>query len=109
MKRRIVVGITGASGVIYGVEMLRELGKKPDMETHLIISESGKKNIALETDYSVEQVEALADEVYGNDDLSAPPASGSFITYGLIVAPLYHKDTLRHCQFLFRHSHSQSR
>lgn len=87
MKRRIVVGITGASGVIYGIEILRELGKKPDMETHLIVSESGKKNIALETDYSVEQVEALADEVYDNDDLSAPPASGSFITYGMIVAP----------------------
>lgn len=87
MKRRIVVGVTGASGVIYGIEMLRELGKKGDIETHLIVSKSGKKNIALETDYSVEEVEALASEVYGNDDLSAPPASGSFMTDGMIVAP----------------------
>jgi 4-hydroxy-3-polyprenylbenzoate decarboxylase len=87
MKRRIVIAITGASGVIYGIEMLRELSKKSDMETHLIISESGKKNIAFETDCSVEDMEALADEVYGNDDLSAPPASGSFMTYGMIVAP----------------------
>jgi 4-hydroxy-3-polyprenylbenzoate decarboxylase len=87
MKRRIVVGITGASGVIYGVEMLRELGKKKDIETLLIISQSGKRNIAVETDYSVEEVEALADQVYGNDDLSAPPASGSFMICGMVVAP----------------------
>jgi len=50
MKERIVIGITGASGVIYGIELLREL-KKKDLEVHLIISESGKKNILFETDY----------------------------------------------------------
>ena len=75
MKERIIVGITGASGVIYGIEILREL-KKNDLEVHLIISESGKKNISFETDYSVGEVEALADTVYGNHDLAAPPASG---------------------------------
>jgi 4-hydroxy-3-polyprenylbenzoate decarboxylase len=87
MKKRIVVGITGASGVIYGIEILRELVKNKDVETLLIISQSGKRNIALETGYSVEEVETLANRVYGNDDLSAPPASGSFMTYGMVVAP----------------------
>jgi len=86
MKRRIVVGITGASGVIYGIEILRELSKR-DLETHVIISESGKKNISFETDYSVKDVESMADKVYDNDDMGAPPASGSFLTNGMIVAP----------------------
>jgi 4-hydroxy-3-polyprenylbenzoate decarboxylase len=87
MKKRLIIGITGASGVIYGIEMLKELNKKKDLETHLIISDSGKKNIALETDYSVRDVASMADKVYHNDDLAAPPASGSFITNGMIVAP----------------------
>ena len=86
MKQRIIVGITGASGVIYGIEILREL-KKNDLEVHLIISESGKRNISFETDYSAGEVEALANTVYDNRDLAAPPASGSFITQGMIVAP----------------------
>ncbi|MBW1715685.1 MAG: UbiX family flavin prenyltransferase [Deltaproteobacteria bacterium] len=86
MKRRIIVAITGASGVIYGIEILRELSNK-NLETHLIISDSGKKNIILETDYSVAEVESMADKVYRNDDLGAPLASGSFLTNGMIVAP----------------------
>jgi 4-hydroxy-3-polyprenylbenzoate decarboxylase len=86
MKRRIVIGITGATGVIYGIEMLRELSKR-DLETHLIISESGKKNISFETDYSVAEVESMADKVYRNDHLGAPLASGSFLTEGMVVAP----------------------
>ena len=87
MDKRIIIGITGASGVIYGIEILKELTKKKDLETHLIISDSGKKNITLETDFSVKDVESLADMVYHNDDLTAPPASGSFVTCGMIVAP----------------------
>lgn len=85
-KKRVIIGITGASGVIYGIEMLRELSKK-DLETHLIISGSGKKNISFETDYSIAEVESMADKVYDNEDLAAPPASGSFLTNGMIVAP----------------------
>jgi len=85
-KKRIIIGITGASGVIYGIEILKELTKK-DLETHLIISEPGKKNIILETDYSIGDVESMADKVYDNDDLEAPLASGSFLTNGMIVAP----------------------
>lgn len=86
MKKRIIIGITGASGVIYGIEILKELAKK-DLEIHLIISEPGKKNIILETDYSIGDVESMADKVYDNDDLEAPLASGSFLTNGMIVAP----------------------
>jgi 4-hydroxy-3-polyprenylbenzoate decarboxylase len=85
-KKRIIIGITGASGVIYGIEILKELAKK-DLETHLIISESGKKNITFETEYSIKDVESMADRVYDNNDLEASPASGSFLTNGMIVAP----------------------
>ena len=83
---RILIGITGASGVIYGIEMLKEL-TKTDLETHLIISESGRKNIAIETGYSLKTIESMAYKVYDNNDLAAPPASGSFLTEGMIVAP----------------------
>ena len=85
-KKRIIIGITGATGVIYGIEILKELAKR-DLETHLIISESGKKNITLETDWSVRDVESIANKIYNNDDLGAPLASGSFLTSGMIVAP----------------------
>ena len=87
MSKRILIGITGASGVIYGIEMVKELNKTKDLEIHLIISNSGKENITLETDYSVRDVESMANKVYHNDDLTAPPASGSFVTCGMIVAP----------------------
>lgn len=86
MKNRIIIGITGASGVIYGIELIKELAKK-DLEIHLIISESGKKNITIETEYSVGDLESMADKVYDNADLSAPLASGSFFTDGMVVAP----------------------
>ncbi len=85
-KKRIVIGITGSSGVIYGIEILKELAKR-DWETHLIISEPGKRNIILETEYQVKDVESMAHKVYDDDDLGAPLASGSFLTSGMIVAP----------------------
>jgi 4-hydroxy-3-polyprenylbenzoate decarboxylase len=86
MEKRIIIGITGASGVIYGIELIRELAKK-DLEIHLIISESGKKNITIETEYSVAEVESMAERVHDNGDLGAPLASGSFLTDGMVVAP----------------------
>jgi 4-hydroxy-3-polyprenylbenzoate decarboxylase len=84
--KRIIIGITGSSGVIYGIEILKELNKR-DWETHLIISESGKRNILLETEFSVGDVQSMARKVYENDDLEAPLASGSFLTGGMVVAP----------------------
>lgn len=86
MARRIVVGITGASGVIYGVTILRLLAEK-NFETHLILSQVGKRIIEIETDYSVSEVEAMAHYTYNNKDMEAAPASGSFITNGMVVAP----------------------
>ncbi|UCG63787.1 MAG: UbiX family flavin prenyltransferase [Deltaproteobacteria bacterium] len=85
--KRIVIGITGATGVVYGIELLKQLSRNKDVETHLIISDSGKRNITLETDLTVREVESMAHTVYSNDDLGAPPASGSFLTSGMIVAP----------------------
>lgn len=84
--RRIIIGISGASGVIYGIELLKELSKR-DIEVHLVISESGKRNIALETDYTVEDVESMANRVHNIRDLGAPLASGSFLTEAMVVAP----------------------
>jgi len=86
MKKRIVIGISGASGVIYGVRILSLLRDKK-LETHLVISESGKNNIQIETDYSLDQVEAMADYVYDTRDVGAALASGSFLTAGMVVVP----------------------
>lgn len=82
----LVVAITGATGVVYGVEMLRVL-KELGQETHLILSEAAGMNLAIETEYSLEDVRALADVVYPNKDVGAAVASGSFRTRGMIVAP----------------------
>ncbi len=86
MKRRIVIGITGASGVIYGIRMLEHL-KGENFEKHLILSEAAKKNIQIETTYSVDEVCGLADYVYSNSELTAPLASGSFLTDGMVIVP----------------------
>ncbi len=86
MQQRLVVGITGATGVIYGIRMLEVL-KKADVETHLIISEAGKRNIQIETDHSVDEIMNLATEVYDDRDVGAALASGSFLTMGMVVIP----------------------
>ena len=86
MSKRIVIGISGASGVIYGVRMLSLLREK-DFETHLILSEAGKKNIEIETSYKAGEVAAMATHVYDNKDVGAALASGSFLTYGMVVVP----------------------
>lgn len=86
MKNRVIVGITGASGVIYGVRLLEVL-KQTDIETHLIISEAGKLNIQVETSYDVDDVFSMADVTYTNADIAASVASGSFQTLGMVIAP----------------------
>ncbi len=86
MTKRIVVGLSGATGIIYGVRVL-ELLKDTDYETHLVISNSGKVNIRIETDYAPEEVEAMATHVYDDADMAANVSSGSFLTEGMIVAP----------------------
>jgi len=83
---RIVLGISGASGVIYGVRMLETLSRI-GAETHLVISESAARNLAIETEYAVEDVESMASFVYQQKDIGAAIASGSFRTDGMIIAP----------------------
>lgn len=86
MPKRLILGITGASGVIYGVRILEVL-KNQDIETHLIISDAGKLNIKIETNYNVDEILSMADVTYTNKDIAASVASGSFLTMGMIVAP----------------------
>ena len=86
MSRRIVIGITGASGVIYAIRMLAHL-KEAACETHLILSDAGRLNIEIETGYRVLQVENMADYIYDYRDIAAAPASGTFPTDGMVVVP----------------------
>ena len=83
---RIVVGITGASGAIFGIRTLEAL-KALSVESHLILSRWARTTIATETGYSLEQVEALASTVYHHDNQAAAVSSGSFKTGGMIIAP----------------------
>lgn len=85
-SKRLVVGITGASGVIYGLEMLRVL-KDLGYESHVVLSKAARKNFLLETAYSLEEVEEVAGRIYDDEDLAAPISSGSFITSGMVVIP----------------------
>jgi 4-hydroxy-3-polyprenylbenzoate decarboxylase len=84
---RIIVGITGASGSLYGIRLLEVLQTYKNVETHLVITEAGKTTIRLETTKKVGDVEKLAHHVYDNQDLTAPITSGSFRTEGMIVFP----------------------
>jgi flavin prenyltransferase len=83
---RVIVGITGATGAIYGVRLLERL-REAGVETHLVISRWGARTLQHETKYSRDQVEALATVAYKSDDLGAAISSGSFQTDGMIVAP----------------------
>lgn len=85
--RRLIVGITGASGVIYGVRALQLLQRMPEIETHLIISPSAARTLAAETDLTLDQVRALANVVHSHKDIGASLASGSFRTEGMLIAP----------------------
>ncbi|MBI4266286.1 MAG: UbiX family flavin prenyltransferase [Acidobacteria bacterium] len=83
---RLIVGISGATGVIYGIRLLERL-REAGVETHLVISRWGGRTLLHETPYSRAQVETLAHEVYAPSDMGAAIASGSFQTAGMIVAP----------------------
>ena len=86
LKRRLVVGITGASGVIYGIRLL-ELLRDTDIETHLVISPSARITMATETDRKISEVESLADVLHSHQDIGAACSSGSFETLGMVIAP----------------------
>ena len=86
-RRRLVVGISGASGVVYGIRLLQILRSTSEVETHLVVSAAAKRTIIAETDFRVEEVSALATTVYSDRDIGASVASGSFKTMGMVIAP----------------------
>lgn len=84
---RIIVGLSGSTGAIYGIRLMQVLRECKDVETHLVISNPAKQTIALETDYKVEEIEALAQHVHRYTDIAASISSGSFKTDGMVVIP----------------------
>lgn len=84
--RRLVIGISGASGAIYGIRML-EMLKKTDIETHLVMSKSAEMTVVYETDYKPKDVKALASVVHPAADIGASISSGSFATMGMVILP----------------------
>jgi 4-hydroxy-3-polyprenylbenzoate decarboxylase len=85
-KKRIIVGISGASGVVYGIRML-ELLREADVETHLVMTKSAEMTMAYETDYKVEDIRIMADQFHSVKNVGASIASGSFPSLGMIIAP----------------------
>jgi 4-hydroxy-3-polyprenylbenzoate decarboxylase len=84
---RLIVGISGASGVIYGIRLLQLLRPEPMIETHLVISPAGRETISLETEWKPADVERLADVTYRHADVAAAISSGSFLINAMIVVP----------------------
>ena len=85
--KRLIIGISGASGVIYGIRMLEVLEAMADVETHLIMSRFARLNIEIETPHTPQYVESLADEVHNFGNQAASISSGSFKTDGMVIAP----------------------
>jgi len=84
--KKIIIGITGASGIIYSIKLLEFL-KKKKVETYVIVSEAAKKIMEIETEYKFEKIASLADFIYKNNEMEAKIASGSFLTDGMIIIP----------------------
>lgn len=86
-ERRLIVGISGASGLPYGIRLLEVLHKIPGYEIHLVMSKTAKLNVGIETDMELADIESLADIVHSNRNVAASISSGSFKTEGMIIAP----------------------
>ena len=85
--KRLIVGLSGASGAIYGVRLLRVLRDVAEVETHLVMSQAARQTLSLETDLSLRDVQALADVVHDARDIAASISSGSFKTAGMVILP----------------------
>jgi flavin prenyltransferase len=85
--KRLIIGISGASGTIYGIRLLQALKDVAGVETHLIISNAARQTLALETDFSLRDVQALADVIHDSRDIAAAISSGSFRTTGMVILP----------------------
>lgn len=86
-KKKIVIGMTGASGTIYAIDLIKKLSTIPDVETHGVISNWAKENLKLEADMSLAELEKLLDYSYPINDLGAKIASGSFLVDGMVIVP----------------------
>jgi flavin prenyltransferase len=97
---RLIVGISGASGVIYGIRLLQFLAEHSAVETHLVLSKPAERTIVEETDYRVQDVKALASIVHSITDIGASIASGSFRTLGMVIAPcsIHTASSVAYCQ-----------
>lgn len=87
MGKRIIVGLSGSSGAVYGVRLVEVLAGLPDVETHVVITDGARATIGYETGYAPEDVEEWADVVYEDGELGASIASGTFLTDGMVIAP----------------------
>ncbi|MBV8042908.1 UbiX family flavin prenyltransferase [Pluralibacter sp.] len=85
--KRLIVGISGASGAIYGVRLLQILRDIPEVESHLVMSQAARQTLTLETDFSLRDVQTLADVVHDARDIAASISSGSFKTAGMVILP----------------------
>lgn len=85
--KRLIIGISGASGAIYGVRLLQVLRNVAEVETHLVMSQAARQTLSLETDLSLRDVQALADVVHDARDIAASISSGSFKTAGMVILP----------------------
>jgi len=97
---RLIVGMSGASGVIYGIRLLQFLAERSSIETHLVLSKPAERTIVEETDYRVQDVKALASIVHGISDIGASIASGSFRTLGMVIVPcsIHTASSVAYCQ-----------
>ncbi|MBI2819837.1 MAG: UbiX family flavin prenyltransferase [Acidobacteria bacterium] len=86
-RRRLIIGISGATGAIYGIRMLQILKSAPEVETHLVMSKAAERTITFETEFTIKQVRDLADASYNIADIGATISSGSFPVEGMIIAP----------------------
>lgn len=85
--KRLIIGISGASGVIYGVRLLQALQQVNEIETHLVMSQAARQTLGLETDFSLRDVQSLASVVHDARDIAASISSGSFKTLGMVILP----------------------
>ncbi|EFC56058.1 UbiX family flavin prenyltransferase [Enterobacter cancerogenus] len=85
--KRLIIGLSGASGAIYGVRLLQVLRDVPEVETHLVMSQAARQTLSLETDLSLRDVQSLADVVHDTRDIAASISSGSFKTAGMVILP----------------------
>ena len=85
--KKLIVGMSGASGTIYGIRLLEILNTVKNIETHLVMSNAAKRVALLETEYTIKEIESLADKLYGFSDIAATISSGSYKTMGMVVIP----------------------